>query len=416
MRGLFSGIVFVSVLVSIVWPKSIVGILPILAISGVLIRGKIEFAHKERLSIDGLTIGFVGFCGYLVINSSWAMDSQVALGKAGEIILFTTLSFAFIRFTLADPRHLSGLSSASLIAGVIAGAAFIAHELNTGSALTRALFNLVPMLRPEGGKNLDIDMGEITAIYSGSLNRSVGVLMLAVWPALLAASRLRSAWIRKTTLVSLSAVTLISVFTSEHATSMSAVIVGASAFVLFTIWPRFTRWSIATLWLGAFVSIIPLSIAAYEADLHKADWMPTTARARIILWNTTSLAVSEAPIVGKGIRSTQIAADAQEFRKQPSDHVYPLHTGRHAHNIYLQTWYELGLIGVLLLASLGMMVLRRIATLDRGVQPYAYAHYVTFMTIAAFSWGMWQSWYLAAVALAPVLMTIAAGSNPRSAT
>jgi len=67
----------------------------------------------------------------------------------------------------------------------------------------------------------------------------------------------------------------------------------------------------------------------------------------------------------------------------------------HAHNVYLQTWYELGLVGVTLLMLFGLSIVNAIKTLSLTVQPYAYATFTSAAVVAASSYGMWQIWFLA---------------------
>jgi O-antigen ligase len=83
--------------------------------------------------------------------------------------------------------------------------------------------------------------------------------------------------------------------------------------------------------------------------------------------------------------------------------VYPLRTGPHAHNVYLQTWYELGAIGAVLFMALGLGVLRSIAHVPTTLLPYALASFAAASIVGAFSWGMWQAWFMAGFGIAAVL-------------
>jgi hypothetical protein len=85
----------------------------------------------------------------------------------------------------------------------------------------------------------------------------------------------------------------------------------------------------------------------------------------------------------------------------------------------LQTWYELGAAGVILLLAAGSAVILSIGRLAGAVQPFMLAQFAAFFVVAAVSWGMWQSWLMALTGLAALYATMAAsfaGANCRSLT
>ena len=83
--------------------------------------------------------------------------------------------------------------------------------------------------------------------------------------------------------------------------------------------------------------------------------------------------------------------------------------GHHAHSIFLQTWSELGAVGALLLAVAGAAVVLLVFLLPITAQPFAAGAFAAFAIVGAFAWGMWQSWFMCAVALLPIYLRVAAG-------
>jgi O-antigen ligase len=67
----------------------------------------------------------------------------------------------------------------------------------------------------------------------------------------------------------------------------------------------------------------------------------------------------------------------------------------HAHSVFLQTWFELGLVGATLLTLFGLALVQSIMALGAAVRPYALATFASTAVMAASSYGMWQYWYLA---------------------
>jgi O-antigen ligase len=199
------------------------------------------------------------------------------------------------------------------------------------------------------------------------------------------------------------------VFWSQHETSKVAVILAAVVIVIARLLPRMSIGLVAMAWLGASLLVVPVASEANKAGLHTDKRLPVSARARVILWSYTADLVTRNPWLGIGVGSTKhfdmLHAKTVSI---PKGQVYAQRTGKHAHNVYLQTWFELGAIGAVFLAGLGLAVLRRIWMLPADVQPYALASFVTAAVTAGLSWGMWQTWYMAFFALGFMVMALAA--------
>ena len=124
--------------------------------------------------------------------------------------------------------------------------------------------------------------------------------------------------------------------------------------------------------------MIPLDFLAFKAELHQADWLPKSARARIIIWEYTAERVLENPVLGIGANSTPaVKAKAVAAPEKPEGFVFRRTTGQHAHNLFLQSWYELGLFGTILVAIAGaaaalrllLLPLRGASLWRRGLHP-----------------------------------------------
>jgi O-antigen ligase len=188
---------------------------------------------------------------------------------------------------------------------------------------------------------------------------------------------------------------------------MSAIV-----FAVALPWPTLARRAIWVGWCLAFLLVVPLATMAYKAELHQADWLPYSARARVTLWAYTAEQVPEMPILGIGIASTrQMDLDPETrlkaIEEKREGEGYGWRAGPHSHNEFLQAWYELGAIGVLLFAAAGSAVIFSVARLPRPTQPFVLAHLTAFLTIAAFGWGMWQSWLMAVAGLAAIYALLA---------
>jgi O-antigen ligase len=97
---------------------------------------------------------------------------------------------------------------------------------------------------------------------------------------------------------------------------------------------------------------------------------------------------------------------------EPGGRMLVWKSGPHSHNEFLQTWYELGAAGVILLLAAGSAVIGYIGRLSPATQPFMLAQFAAFFIIAAFSWGMWQSWLLAVMGLAAIYAALAVTFAP----
>jgi O-antigen ligase len=188
---------------------------------------------------------------------------------------------------------------------------------------------------------------------------------------------------------------------SAHETSIIALAASA-ALLLFAIRaPRAALAIAAAGWLSLTLLIVPLaSWSFHSAEFHKAGWLPNSARQRIVIWAYAASEVSNRPLTGIGVAATK-PLDARRDAKVevvPGTR-YQWRSSPHTHNVYLQTWYELGAIGAALLCAFGLLLLRAISQLPPAARPAALATFVAAMLTGAFSWGLWQAWFLAAFAV-----------------
>jgi O-antigen ligase len=142
--------------------------------------------------------------------------------------------------------------------------------------------------------------------------------------------------------------------------------------------------------------------------------MPSSFKARIIIWEYTAERALERPWIGIGARSTRDLRQAEDLAEKPEGFVLSRNTGIHAHNIFLQSWYELGLVGVILIAFASAMIALRISLLPLEVVPFAGATFTIFLATASVAWGMWQTWLICAVGLMAVYLRLAVAARRKS--
>ncbi|MGE0626198.1 MAG: O-antigen ligase family protein [Hyphomicrobiaceae bacterium] len=400
------GTVFmIALIVFLLGPRASPGILVLLALPAVMLALTNPPALIPERNALWLTIG--GFLIYLCVNATWAVSPPTAYAKIGEVALLLALTQLAIAWTRqASEAALARIVEGMLI-GIGIGTAYLMIELLSGQAIERFLFNLIPAIRPPD-KNLTIENGVIVAMRLDGLNFNLAAQQLALWPAMLIIACRCDASRARMAMVTLFAAAAVCAYASVHETSKMAVVLSGLAFLIARSKPVLMRRLAAIGWIAAVLLVVPLALFAFKQELHLVQQLPTPVKQRIILWGVTAQKVSEAPIGGIGVRSTKIDFTAEgNTQIRPEGFAFPLTTSRHAHNVYLQTWYELGGIGAAFLLTFGLVLLNLIGRLSERAQPYALAGFVTAAVTAAFSWGMWQAWFMSAFMISVMLMASA---------
>ena len=213
-------------------------------------------------------------------------------------------------------------------------------------------------------------------------------------------------------LIALIAATAVIALLSESGTSVVAFFVGALVLALAALSLKATRTLVAVGWTVATLLAVPLSALPYELGWHHWTWLPPeSVAARFYIWKYVADKVPEKPVTGIGIRGTRalhlvIPADAGD----PSNSTFALQgrAARHPHNIFLQTWFELGGIGAVLLLAVGLAGLWQMRVLPPVLQGASYALFAISGAVGLSGFDLWQTWLLASLAFAWCAMQLAA--------
>src|SRR5262245_15275671 len=342
---------------------------------------------------------------YVALSATWSRDPWAALvaGTLFGVFLLAT-RIAFLAALEAEPGVRERLSG-YFVAAVAVGALLLAITLYSHGALHKAICAVFPALAPTDRDFVRLDGNALEFVGLPYFNRNVALLNLLLWPALLLLARRVVDWRGALIPIGLFALTALTTLSSEHQTSVLALGASSAIFLIYRLSPRSARVLIMLGWVAAVLLVRPAVLIAYDQGLHKASWLQESARARIILWAYTARQMPKAPILGVGAQTTRAESEAGRGGDVLPGHVFPQWTGRHGHNIYLQTWYELGAIGAGLLLVDGLSILRWLWTVPRPGQDYAGAAFVAISTMCASSFGMWQAWFIAACMLAVPIVT-----------
>ena len=297
------------------------------------------------------------FALYVVLTSLWAKDPRAAFAAGALFALFLlSTRLAFVGIVDAEQGVIERLSR-YFVAAVGVGALLLAVTIFSHGALHKAIAAVAPALAPTDRNFVRFGAAGLEFVGLPYFNRNVALLNLLLWPALLVLARrvidLRTAAVPIGLFLLVAATT----FASDHQTSMLALAASTLVFLLYRVAPRSTKILIVAGWIAATVLVRPAVLVAYDNDLHKASWLQESARARLILWAYTARQMSKAPVFGVGAQTTRAESESGRRADVLPGHAFPQWTGAHGHNIYVQTWYELGVVGAALLLAMGLSIL-----------------------------------------------------------
>ncbi len=311
---------------------------------------------------------------YGLATSPWAVVPEDAWRLAGSLFgLFLATAVVIAAAGRMDDPMRKGFA-ATAGAGFAFGSLLLLVEFFGGMPITYFVLY-------QGGKGPVLD--------PNLLNPALSVLAIIVWPFAAAAQRFLS-------VIALMVATLI-VLSGEMVTAQIAIAVAAVVWILTQAFGRYLVKLLGTLAVLFIVSApfliqLPL-VEEWRPRIDAMEW--TSVPHRVCIWEFVSARILEKPLLGWGLDSS---------RSIPGGEVDCIEDGPsialHPHNVALQVWLELGLFGAFALAALVAMAFRVVATLPPGM-PIAggAAALVAALTTAALSYGIWQNWWVAVLAL-----------------
>lgn len=390
-------------------PRAAAAVLVLIGIMALVANGLNRVALPCWVSADAWTLSLLAFAGLALVSALWSADPSIALGKAALLTLAVLAANAAV---MAVRRDAPGILRAALVGVLIAVAAAVLLtivETLSDQALTRRMLELFPALQSGYDKHFRQVGGTVVWVSETNINRRTALVTLLLWPAVCAVSLLLRGSLRFTLLVVALVAGVLLLWFTQHQSSQMALLSGAAALALYSISRRLALPALGAAWTAAVLLMVPLALLASQTELHKAPWIFESARHRVVIWGYTAEQIMKQPILGVGADQTAKLHSEREAAapiSKADDTPYARATSRHAHNAYLQVWYELGLVGAIAFLPIGLLALRTIGSLSDAVQPWAAALFAASAAMIAFSYSLWQVWFQAAFGLAVVALAL----------
>lgn len=368
-------------------PLATAVLLPVATIALGLIRRGAVWREIGRALIVWLPL-----FALMLASSLWALDGKAALTLAVRLILVMALGMALVRWCRDLEAEPLGRLLPVLTCGLMLANLYVLADLGLHGALAR--------LSHAPRENFDF------ATYYGR-----GATIHAILLAPLSWGLWRAGWRRLAIAqFALAAVCIL----ATHDLSAKVALAGAVGGGLVILAVPALRW--AVLALVALVAVgLPL-VFPVQLSQPQECWMfanKKSALHRIYIWDFVTSRIADKPVLGWGLDAARRMPGGQDTVTlgegcPGGSPVIGQKLPLHPHNAVLQTWLELGGVGILLgfgalIVTLGRLYVGR----RRIVAAVLIASSVAGTLVALVSYGVWQEWFLSALMLSAGVAALA---------
>jgi O-antigen ligase len=246
----------------------------------------------------------------------------------------------------------------------------------------------MPIYRLIRGLDQYADIG--TAV----MNRSVVTQILCFFPAIVMIQSWDACKRKQIALTACLGTSIFSMLSfTESQSAQLAFFVGLIFFFAFPyrakiIYPLLTLSMVllllSTPWLTQFM------FKTLAADASQNAWLSQGYAAnRMEIWDFVSRYALENPLYGHGMEATRYVESFKD-----SFVYHDKASVLHPHNFAVQLWVEFGLVGALFAAAFITFLIKKISVLSTEQRRVCLTVFMTTITTAAISYGLWQSWWL----------------------
>ncbi|MCA8888565.1 MAG: O-antigen ligase family protein [Parvularculaceae bacterium] len=374
------------------------GIAPCLGFMGLIAafradvwRDGLALLTPVRLAADPLARAFAA----LVVFSLWIAISGAWSPKGGAPSLAAgVLAAPLVAGALAHEIRHRNIRWRRMMATVFVGAIWLASFALCVEAFTGGfLRSIVP---PE-------DLSPLRWKDMTALGRGVTAITPAVFPAMVMLRILSKSWAPA---VVLFVVILFAASGFSISANVIALCTGAAAFAAALRFPRAMVIATGIIFLTLIIFAPVWALVPREALLAgEGPALPASWLQRVIIWQgAASQALSHCLPFGCGADYARVWHESAAEIAMPGSPIPLSEMPTHPHNLFLQVWLELGIVGVLSLAALCVFGVRAALNFVQLGGAMAAAAMTGAAAAICLSFqvetSLWQVWRLAAIALA----------------
>ncbi len=374
----------VCVLIGPVCGLAPLGLAPLLHAMGLGLLLAYRADHRRWPVPDrriALAIG--ALAGWIVLSCLWANARLLAWEKLPEVLAIAAWALIVPSAVRDMPVKDAALASRALTFSIIAGLILCFGDIALGSPIKRLHWRW-------------------SDVPVNAYDREIVSFAVFLWPAALVRFRdghPRSAFF----LLGFYAIAILSL---QSHSAMLGMMLGLGVLGLAWKYPAAARQGLQGLCAAGFALCIPVGLLLQKYGFDQRAGLQSSFRDRVQIWHFTADRILNWPLAGlgfEGSRAIPVGDLPPNFLPLQHD-VPPLHP----HDLFLQIWLELGFIGACIALFVMSKLLAAISRLAPPAGNFMLAGVTSYLAMAAFAFGIWQGWWLAALVLLVALTLLAA--------
>ena len=364
-------------------PLGLAPLLVVAALAALALR--IRHAPRRPWRLKPLAALFALLVAFGLVSAIWSIGPAASIRQSLQLLAVLACGWVLLDAAVAlgheDRRRVGDL----LVAGITVAIGILAVE-RVADFPIRRLTGYMP--------------ADPVALLT-SYKRGLTVLVLLVWPAALVL------WCRQRASAALLAVAVLGILlvydggSARFAALLALVVAGAAMLAARAVARTLAALLVVYIAAAPLLHLRLLDAATLGIDAPKAEdahlgSVPRSGYHRLLIWHFAAVRIAERPVLGWGLDAARAIPGGDRLLDR-SEQAMPLHP----HNVALQVWLELGLPGAVLLGMLVGWTMGRVnaASWPRVDKAAALGLAAATAAVANLSYGIWQSWWLAAMLL-----------------
>ena len=329
---------------------------------------------------------FVSWSG---LSLTWSINLNTSINVFQQIFLLTSLYF-FCDFFIKS-SNVSRKNTYALICGIILAIGLFYIEYFFDAVLTRTYNSLY---RPS----------EIVNFYLYKLDRGCSILAISSW--------IIFAYLVEKKKYLFFILYLLILYLLLISDSLASLVGFSLASIVFCIaklsktkFSKIVSFSV----ISGSITLLAIfyNIAPFDID-KDYKFLPFSAKHRLIIWQYTTHKAQEKILIGHGLGcSKNIQIQERDMIIYHNQLLSPLPL--HPHNVIVQIFLELGIVGLMLFLYIIKEILkliRNFAFVESNFGAAAYACFFNYFIIAMISYNIWQTWWFCAGLWAAIMFKI----------
>lgn len=337
-----------------------------------------NFLSKNKIII----FAFALFLDWALITVIWSIDWKHSLVTWLQLAVLVAFGTILISSAKSIQKNKAERVLEYLFLGIGISLVLFLFQKETNGLLYQAFYKL---------------KGEIREYKVTDMNRAACLLAVIFWPCFIF---LFEKYKKYSYLLALS--TFLVIFNLESLSAKTGFVAGALTFIFFKIFKaKFYHLLSIAIIIFAGLFVYTISNLSQKEILEQQTNLPHSSIHRLLIWNFSFEKIKEKPVFGFGFDSSSEIPGGQKIIKIENKILdkgwtyLPLHS----HNIIMQTWLELGAIGLIILLSSIFILINAIgkSALSVNLKATSFAAIAGYFTIALTGFGMWQFWWVSVI-------------------